>query len=137
MRALTVTMCVLSWACIGSPALAEEVDRVVAGLNYRVADGGSHLLAQAVRVRRDTGAVLVRYANAQTAWVDASRLSAYRQPVSTDAGPYLFVAAALACLLDEQRCVRPDRVRSRTVSSGRSQVSADPADAIPASRSAR
>jgi hypothetical protein len=87
-----------------TPLAAEPLHKVVAGLNYQVQRSASEALVQAVRVRRDTGQVLVRYTNGKTGWVDASELRAYRQPIATDAGSYLFVAAAMACLLDEHRC---------------------------------
>lgn len=93
-------------ASVVAPAVAEELDRVVIGLNYRVSDGEHGEMAQAARLRLADGKVLVRYPDARTEWVAAARLVAQPQPVSTDAGPYLFVAAALACLLDERACMR-------------------------------
>lgn len=93
-------------ASLVAPAAAEEFHRVVAGLNYRVADGGETSLVQAVRLRPETRQVMVRYANARTEWVDASRLASLSQPVATDAGSYLFAVAALACLLEGNGCLR-------------------------------
>lgn len=104
MRTAASLLSCLAAACFVASAAAEDPDRVVAGLNYRVADGVDAELAQAVRVRPGTGKVLVRYSNARTEWVDAARLVAQPQSLATDAGPYLFVAAALACLLDRGGC---------------------------------
>lgn len=121
MRMAPLTLSCLVGASLVAPAAAEDFHRVVAGLNYRVADGADAPLVQAVRLRPDTGQVLVRYANAKVEWVDAERLAALPQPVATDAGSYLFVVAALACLLDRDGCVRgpatrPLRARVRDVS---------------------
>lgn len=107
MRTASLALPCLLIASLAFPAAAEEFDRVVAGLNYRVTGNGGAGLVQAVRVRRDTAQVLVRHPNARTEWVDAVRLVAQPQQVATDGGPYLFVAAALACLLDPHGCVRP------------------------------
>lgn len=106
MRIGSRTLSCLVCASLAAPAAAEEFHRVVAGLNYRVADVGDASLVQAVRVRPDTRQVLVRHANAKTEWVDAARLTALPQPVATDAGSYLFAVAALACLLDRNGCLR-------------------------------
>ena len=105
MRTAALTLSCLVATFAAAPATAEDVNRVVAGLNYSVS-GGHVAIAQAVRVRRGTGTVLVRYPDARTEWVDAARLVSQAQPVSSDTGPYLFVVAALACLLDENGCVR-------------------------------
>ncbi len=116
MRIAPLTLSCLVGASLAAPVAAEDFHRVVAGLNYRVADGADAPLVQAVRLRPDTGQVLVRYANAKVEWVDAARLAALPQPVATDAGSYLFVVAALACLLDRDGCVRgpaPQSFRAR------------------------
>jgi len=106
MRTAALMLSCLVGAFVVAPAAAEDFHRVVAGLNYRIAQGAHGKLAQAVRSSPNTGKILVRYANAQTEWVDAQRLSAQPQPLATEAGPYLFVAAALACLLDTSGCAR-------------------------------
>ncbi|HEY0879113.1 MAG TPA: hypothetical protein VGE10_11745 [Zeimonas sp.] len=106
MRTAASMLSCLAVASFAASATAEDFHRVVAGLNYRVAGGVDAELAQAVRVRPDTGKVLVRYSNARTEWVDPARLAAQPQPLATDSGPYLFVAAALACLLDRDGCAR-------------------------------
>ncbi|MCD6681233.1 MAG: hypothetical protein LT102_11360 [Burkholderiaceae bacterium] len=106
MRTAALMLSCLVGAFVVAPAAAEDFHRVVAGLNYRIAHGAHGGLAQAVRSSPSTGKILVRYANTKTEWVDAQRLSAQPQPLATEAGPYLFVAAALACLLDTSGCVR-------------------------------
>ena len=102
----TASVLLSAFLCAGVPAqaLAGEAAKVVPGLNYQIAQDGPQVLVQAVRVRPDTGQVLIRHTNGRTAWVDASELRAHRQPVATEAGGYLFVAAAIACLMDEHRC---------------------------------
>jgi len=106
MRTAALMLSCLVGAFVVAPATAEDFHHVVAGLNYRIAHGAHAGLAQAVRSHPNTGKVLVRYANAETEWVDAKRLTAQPQPLATEAGPYLFVAAALACLLDKSGCAR-------------------------------
>jgi len=106
MRIAALTLSCLVSAFLVAPAAAENSHRAVAGLHYRIAGSSNAGLAQAVRVRADARKVLVRYPNAKTEWVDAERLIAQPQPLATEAGPYLFVVAALACLLDENKCVR-------------------------------
>lgn len=106
MRIAALTLSCLVSAFLVAPAAAENSHGAVAGLYYRIAGSTYAGLAQAVRVRADTGKVLVRYPNAKTEWVEPERLIAQPQPLATDAGPYLFVVAALACLLDENKCVR-------------------------------
>lgn len=108
MHAAVLLVSCLVGASFVATAVAEELHRVVTGLNYRVSDGERGEIAQAARVRLADGKVLVRYPDAKTEWVAAARLAAQPQPVSTDAGPYLFVAAALACLLDERACMRAE-----------------------------
>jgi len=105
MRIVPLALSCLACASFVPPAAAEPAGRVVSGLTYRV-EGEQPGRAQAVRVRAETGKVLVRYENARTAWVDAHRLVAQPQPVAAHGGSYLFVVAALACLLDEQGCAR-------------------------------
>ena len=102
--ALALTLAASLWAVAQASAVAETAERIVAGLKYRITQSEPDELVQAVRVRRVTGEVMVRYTNGRTAWVDAAELTAYRQAIATDSGSYLFVVAALACLMDTDRC---------------------------------
>jgi hypothetical protein len=116
MRTVSVLLSCLVVAFLVAPAAAEDLDRVVAGLSYRLNGGPRPGIVQVVRVRHEAGRVFVRHADGSAEWVDAKRLAARPQPIATDAGPYLFVAAALACLLDEDRCAlaaRPTTLEAR------------------------